>query len=204
MKLIALFDFDQTLIRQNSLKSLFSFWKTKSFAYYLLKNWDCLSFKSYVSFKTSVKEVLYMEFFNGKNKQQLIRASKELSSRVSVNLKSLSILNKCREEKMEIGIITASPEVFVGSLLESLSISFSFIIGTKLEEDSKGFYTGKMDGPECIRHEKINAINKHLSKSTDLFCIKVAAGNLPEDGPMLELAEAQYSVYKRNGQIKRI
>jgi len=114
--------------------------------------------------------------------------------RFPINNEVLEILYECKSRGEKIYILTASPEDFVKPLVEKWGWPVDAVIGTKLRSKD-GIYTGKLD-TEFSGESKGDYVRDMLASD---YLVKVAAGNLPHDEPILKLAENSYAV--KNGKL---
>lgn len=189
---VALFDFDQTLILENSLGSLFKsvsghrvIWPYAVPAFFTKKCWS-------VGVRQAIKERLYKRCLIGISECQLYEHGQKLAHSYTPISEVVGALHKHAAENGEVWIVTASPAPFVRGIIDTLGWPYHRLIGTNLPVVD-GCYNGDL-GSECSHEEKVININQVVSKQTGLVHLKLAYGNLPPDLPMLSMAEKAFIV----------
>ena len=194
---LALFDFDETLIHENSLNALFK----EASGSNLLWMKALPALLSPVLYgqgvKLAIKRQLYKNCLGGVLTQQLEPLGEKIASTFTPIQETLVALKSHCATRDQIWIVTASPELFVRGIFKANNWPFDRIIGTILPERT-GKFTGEM-GVECAYKEKPKRINEALSELSDPPTIVKAYGNLPADGPMLSMA--QQGLVVSNGKI---
>ncbi|MDF1690436.1 MAG: HAD-IB family phosphatase [Cycloclasticus sp.] len=198
---LAIFDFDETLIKENSLSYLF---KNILDSKYLLPKLLSIFFKLSTftnvynfGIKYTIKRHLYLSCLNGVSEKQLFESGEIVSGKLTPLSKVLDKLIELDKKGVRIWIITATPTPFVKGVINQLSWPVSEVIGTELYKHN-GVFTGEF-GEECIKDEKVKVIKQAIELKGISPLITDAYGNLPVDIPMLMLASNAYSV--NNGNI---
>jgi phosphatidylglycerophosphatase C len=195
---IALFDFDETLIQENSLNFLFKhFLGNRPLAIQLLP----LLFKASTyqqGIKVSIKTYLYKKSLNGKMPEQLFSAGVALCDKVTPITEVVDIMKNLSDAGIEIWIVTASPESYISGIVEQLGWPVKRVIGTTIVEQH-GTLTGEIES-ECQEQEKVVRLNSIFRGSNERYDIVQAFGNLPVDIPMLKMANN--SCYVLNEVVK--
>ncbi len=189
---LALFDFDETLIQENSLSCLF---KTVSGKKVLFP--DVLSLipnpKTYRNgIKYSIRYRLYARCLKGVSETTIIQAGKTAAQKLHPLIAVVEQLQELKEKGHTIWIITATPTLFVKAIADEWGWPVDKVIGTELYQES-GIYTGKF-AIECMKQEKVLRINQAIKTAQITPSIEVAYGNLPVDIPMLKMAKRRYAV----------
>jgi len=189
---IALFDFDETLVQENSLNFLFKhFLGNRPFAIQLLP----LLFKASTyqqGIKVSIKTYLYKKSLNGKRQEQLFAAGIALFDKVTPITEVVDLMKKLNNEGIEIWIVTASPESYISGIVEKLGWPVKRVIGTTMVEQN-GMLTGEIES-ECQEQEKVVRLKRVFSNDDQGYDIIQAYGNLPVDIPMLKMAKNSFYV----------
>lgn len=87
-------------------------------------------------------------------------------------------------------IVTASPELYVAPIGERLG--FDAVLGTRLETDGNGHLTGRLDGRNCRGPEKVERLRAWLGGSDDATVY--AYGDSSGDRQLWEFADHAYRV----------
>lgn len=194
---IALFDFDETLIKENSLTTLF---KEVAGKKVLFPELLTLAFKpdTYkIGIKFSIKKRLYQRCISGVSENALFSAGKVAAIKLNPIAEVSKKLHQLQQQNCKIWIVTATPTLFVKGIISIWNWPVTQIIGTELDKYCS-VYTGEFS-KECIQEEKKRRILELIAKEKQQTFIKVAYGNLPVDIPMLKLALKSYIV--KNQQI---
>lgn len=189
---LALFDFDKTLIHQNSLGYLF---KQVSNQRFLFPDTLSLIFK-YATYqhgiKYSIKRRLYKRCLKGISENCLYAAGRASAKKLRPLDEVANCLHKLHKQNYIIWIVTAAPTLFTKGVIDQWDWPVKRIIGTELYK-SNGVYTGGL-GEECMKEEKVKRINEALKNEKLELTIEIAYGNLPVDIPMMSLANKSYFV----------
>jgi HAD superfamily phosphoserine phosphatase-like hydrolase len=192
MKKIAIFDFDETLVEENSLSFLFKYFLgNKPLFLYLLP--ILISYKTYtVSIKEVIKHRLYKSALNRKTNDEVFQAGVNAAKKLTPIQPVIERMMLLHEQGLEIWIITASPQDFIRGIVYELKWPVQRVIGTLLEMDNN--LLNGLIGKECQMEEKVVRFNL-LTKGEQFRCtVEEAYGNLPVDIPMMGLAEKKFSV----------
>lgn len=197
MKNIAIFDFDETLVKENSLSYLFKFFLGKKplFIYLLPILFDYRIYTGTI--RKVIKQRLYKLSLNKRNISQVFEAGIYTANKLTPIHSVLERLKQLHQESNEIWIITASPQSFIEGIIHELKWPVEHVIGTLLEDEDK--VLNGLIGEECQKEEKVIRFNVEVKKENTTISVKEAYGNLPVDIPMLELAENRFCV--KNGEL---
>jgi len=192
MKKVALFDFDETLVRENSLSYLFKFLLgNKPLFLFLLP--ILLDYRLYIGqVKAVIKQRLYKRALNGQNPQYIYQAGRDTASKLSKIDQVVERMICLDRQGVEVWIITASPQSFIQGIVDELQWPVKRVIGTLLES-----HNGKLNGligEECQLQEKVRRFNTVVAKEALRCNILESYGNLPVDIPMLNLAHTKFYV----------
>jgi len=191
-KAYALFDFDGTLSRGDSILP-FLWYAFRHHKATVKDLWRAAS--AYLDYgirilnDTQAKEQA-MAFLKGKTREEMDALSEQFyQDKLMKRIFPQGVweIQKCREEGLEVLIITASPQVYLKSLEKRLGVQG--VIGTQCAVDEEGCYTGTLASPNCRGDEKLLRINRYLAeKGHELDGERSCAyGNALGDLPMLKL-----------------
>ena len=192
MDKIALFDFDETLVEENSLSFLFKYLLGhKPLFLYLLPIF--LDYRVYTGqIKAVIKQRLYKTALNGNESQKVYQAGRASAQKLTKIEEVVNRLKALDEQGVEVWIITASPQAFIEGIVDELQWPVKRVVGT-LAASHNGLLTGVI-GEECQLQEKVCRFNEILEREQLKFRVMESYGNLPVDIPMLNLAEKKFSV----------
>lgn len=180
-KMLALFDFDGTITRTDSLKEFIIFMKGRR-NYYLGLLWlspFLLLYKAGVIPNWKAKEILLAYFFKGTPVDVFEGKCKEFASwhvPKIIREKAMDKLSAYLNEGVRVVVVSASPENWVGKWSEANGLEW---IATRLEV-KKGRLTGKIVGRNCHGVEKVNRIKAliDISEFTEIHTFGDSKGDL--------------------------
>jgi|TARA_B110001469_G_C9644259_1_gene324978 phosphatidylglycerophosphatase C len=187
--IVTVFDFDETLVLENSLGYLFeelankAYWTAAIPA--VIKSFLCLNFG--YKLRLNVKKSLYKRHLKGCSESVIYQAGTSAAGRLTINIKVMDQLKLANELGETIIIATASPRVYVSAILDKLGVPRSKVIGTEVD-----LGTGHISGGECSREAKWDAVREEL-KTLQVSTIK-AYGNAPDDLFMLKQVDQGFLV----------
>lgn len=189
MKRIAFFDFDGTLTDKDSLGlfaihsvGLLNYVRTLLFSLPAIIKW-----KVGLNTNSDAKEMLLSKLYKGKSKGWFESMAVSFVDVVDnhLNKEGMKFLMKHIANKDEVCVVTASPEIWVTPW--ALRYGINNVIGTELEFDNKGNFTGRFLTPNCHGKEKPIRI---VQRYPDLLSYKkFAYSDSESDAPMLDLAD---------------
>lgn len=185
---LALFDFDGTITRKDSLLEFIKFSSGKLGFLLVMGLFSPLIF--YYVFVKKDGEIAKMNvlsfLFKGKSMEELNQLGQEFSKKVIPSIllpRAVEEIEILKEKGHRIIVVSASLDIWLKPWTEEMRLE---LICTKMEfEDGK--FTGKFATPNCTGEEKAIRINAHLNLK-EYSPIK-AYGNSSGDNPMLALAD---------------
>lgn len=197
IKKVALFDFDETLIKENSLSYLFKYLLGRKplFFYLFTLFWDFRVYRGQLKFL--IKKRLYKKALEGRHAEQIYQAGLVSAAKLSQINEVVQQMYDLHEKGVEVWIITASPQPFIEGIVAQLKWPVARVIGTLLESEQDKL-TGKI-GEECQLQEKVRRFNITIEEDALDYCVEASYGNLPVDIPMLNLA--QHKFFVENGKL---
>lgn len=203
---LALFDFDETLTQQNSLWCLFQI-AVKAKPQLLMDmsirsallpvyrkrlerdlDWKVRSWGSHS--KRAFRQQLYVALSRNFMKSDVYDMGRLAAQQLQFNEVVIEQLMELESAGHESWVVTGSLEPFVEGVIDQISWPVTRIVGTQWEPEAIRAPHFK----ECLRHEKVRRIQSILDCMPTTHRSTVAYGNLPDDGPMLALAEKSFSV----------
>lgn len=191
MKVLALFDFDGTLTKRDSLLDFIHFViKTpkKIFGAMILSPIIIGYLFKIVENDYAKERVLHYFFANMKANELYFLGQNYALNRLPSILRSSGIkqLKWHIEQGHDVTIVSASPVIWLKAWTDSLGVK---LIATILEE-KKGRFTGRYQGLNCYGEEKVRRIKEQfdLNKYDKIY----AYGDTPGDKAMLKLADKAF------------
>ncbi|SFP89362.1 HAD-superfamily subfamily IB hydrolase, TIGR01490 [Nitrosomonas cryotolerans] len=192
---LALFDFDETLIRENSLSYLFKETSNLRFLFPAALSL-ALDFDTYRhGIKRAIKRRLYKRCLAGVTESDIYQAGKNVAHKLHPLTEVADKLHQLAAQNHTVWVVTATPTLFVQGVVEQWGWPVAKVIGTELHLRDQ-VYTGEFS-EECLAQEKVRRIQAMLSRDNLKSTIEVAYGNLPVDQPMMSLANKSYAVVGR-------
>lgn len=194
---IAIFDFDQTLIRQGSLiRVLTALHGPLPFASGAL----CALMRTRHHRTAARREALRIEilrqFLTGVSKQELITAALRIAPHLTWPVDIMTRMHWHKAQNHRILIATGGLADYVPALLNYVGIQADGLLGTHMQ-DVCGILTGEIAGIACTRTEKARRAQEWITAQCEKHRCEIwGYGNLPSDGPMLALADHAFEVRK--------
>lgn len=200
MRKLFLVDFDNTLVRENSLRVFFL--KTLGLSRFSLVLVESLALTlSSRSCNGSVKEVFkgyfYKKAFFYIGQDDLEQGLQKAVSSLTIGREVAQLIKDKRSPEDYFVVVSASPHVVIEGYLKLLGIIYDKIIATELYTGIK--YAYPEIGDECNLENKVVRIGKELDIS--IFDQVIAIGNEPQDLAMIGLADEGFIICKKSGQI---
>lgn len=191
---LALFDFDGTITRRDTLFDFIRFYRGKGALYRGLTQLApvLLAFKLGYVANWVAKERTLTHFFGGESQaqfcQQAANYARERLPQI-IRPSALQKINEFKEEQATIYVVSASAEDWIRPWCESLRIG---LIATRLEtQDQK--ITGKIVGKNCHGPEKVRRIEEELA--LEQYATIYAYGDSQGDREMLAVAHHPHHRY---------
>lgn len=171
---IAVFDFDGTLTRRDSLFAflLFTHGRVRTYLGLLLLSPAIMLMFLGIIDNNKCKEILFTYFFKGLKYSEFQRLGKEFAESVTspngkehegfFNPDTCAILRQHLADGHKVYIISASVDEWIRPIAQSLGVTDALC--THLAIDADGRLTGRYDGKNCHGQEKVNrflAIEPH-------------------------------------------
>lgn len=188
---LALFDFDGTITRQDSLAEFIIY--TQGLRAYLagilVLSPVLVLFKLKIFPRQRAKEMLFSYFFKGIRISDFQASCREFSAgRIPVTLrkKAMARIKDHQSKGDRIVVVTASPENWIQEWAKAHQLEY---IATRLEVVN-GILTGKMVGENCQGQEKVRRVQQYLQlKDHDPI---YTYGDTPGDWPLIHLGQHQH------------
>ena len=157
---MAVFDFDGTITRKDTLLEFIKFSKGKIrfyFGFLLFLPWlVMMKLKLYPNWK--VKQHIFSYFYQGCSIEQFNQWGKHFSSEIDQLLdpKVIETIKSYQEKGNRVVIISASIENWIKPWAEKSGIDI--VLATKIETDKNGLLTGRFLTKNCYGQEKVNRL----------------------------------------------
>lgn len=192
MKNLALFDFDGTITTRDTLIEfiLFTHGPVKALlGFFILSPFLVLmKLKLYPNWRA--KEKVLSWFYKGKKESELKADSERFVKNVVPKLirnKALVRIEEHIKNEDTVYVVSASPEIWVDLWAKRHGLKS---IGTRLELNKNGTFTGKISGKNCYGPEKVNRINEVVNLES--FDRIYAYGDSRGDKELLSVADYPY------------
>ncbi len=194
---IALFDFDGTLTKHDSLLPFLKYISSSSVYYFnlLLVSPILLSYLLKIIPAQQAKEKLLSKFISGMHSKDLTEKSKYFTKEIIPKILRNETLERLRwhQENGDICIlVSASLDIYLDQWAKNEG--FDYCLSTRLHIDSSGIVSGKIEGKNCQGAEKARRIRELNFSSADYI---YGYGNSNGDREMLALCRHSW-VIKRD------
>jgi len=189
---VAVFDFDGTLTRRDTLLPFLRRTRGAPRTSIALLATSLLLARD----RDAAKEALLQRLLADADVKELQAAATVFADVVIQRGLRPSMLERVQSHKAdghELVIVTASPELYVGPIGERLG--FDAVLGTRLETDGNGRLTGRLEGRNCRGPEKVERLRAWLASDAELY----AYGDSSGDRALWEFADHAYRV--RRGRL---
>ena len=190
---VVIFDFDETMVLENSLSFLFKQLSRPSYWVYAVPAvaQSLIKFNFGYKLRRAVKKSLYLKFLTGVTENKVRMAGCEVAMMLTKNEPIMNRLLESVKNGDAVIVATASPQIYVDAILSSMGIRVDMVIGTKIDLDK-----GIIIGEECSRDAKWVAVREALK---NFNCISTTGfGNSPDDEYMLEQVDRGFIVSGKN------
>lgn len=196
MESVAVFDFDGTITRRDSLVAFLmtAVPSSRFFAKAVTLTPQVIAYRLRVRPGSRLKEDVLKRFFAGMPAECFAQLAQRFAEREVPRLVRPAALDRLRWhicEKHRVVITTASLEAYVRPW--AVRNGIESVLGTRLEIDARGLLTGRIDGLNCYGAEKVarlqGLLGDGLSRST-----VYAYGDSKGDRELLRLAT--YASYR--------
>ena len=195
-KVLAIFDFDKTITKKDSLIDFLIYINgTKRFIYGIFKcSKNLLLYKLKLISNKQAKESVLTQFFKGLSINDIIAAGDIYAERrlpSILNSKALERINYHMMNKHKLVIVSASAKYWFQKW--AYINGFTNIISTELENQNNTL-TGKINGNNCYGPEKVTKLKEFINLKE--FDYIYAYGDSHGDKELLELANESYLIFK--------
>jgi HAD superfamily phosphoserine phosphatase-like hydrolase len=188
-KQVVIFDFDETMVLENSLGYLFKsiggrfYWLTAIPAVLA----SIASLKFGYKLRRAVKDKLYAKHLTEMSIESVTKIGRNVAGQLSQNMSVIHKLYEAKQAGHYIVVATASPQLYVAAIVREMGLPVDVIIGTSIH-----FELGCINGDECSRESKWKAVSRLLSCDDNV--ITTAYGNNPDDNYMLSCVDHGFVV----------
>ncbi len=188
-KQVVIFDFDETMVLENSLECLF---KGIGGRFYWLSAIPAVVYsiallKFGYKLRRAVKDKLYSKYLTEKSIEGVAKIGRNVAGKLSQNMPVIHKLYEAKQAGNYIIVATASPQIYVAAIVKEMGLPVDIVIGTSIN-----YELGCINGDECSRESKWEAVSKLLSCDDNV--ITTAYGNNPDDNYMLDCADYGFVV----------
>lgn len=204
----ALFDFDGTIIKGDSILACIRYAMKKGFASWTHAPeiaWAYFTHVLRMKNDTQAKEVA-LAFLKGKTVEQVQDFAEEFCREVlgkRLFPQARAEIESCKSQGLRILMVTASPDFYLKPLIDLLGLDG--IVGTRADVTPEGVYTGRIAGLNCRGMEKPLRIAEYLAArgyelDTEISC---AYGDSGSDWPMMSLVKHPVAVNAKKRLLRR-
>ncbi len=195
----ALFDFDGTLIRGDSIIAFMRYvWKHK-----LCSLWDWVRFVvagglfTFGLISPKRAKEMALRFLKGHSREQYVHMAEDFCQTELIPRlypQGMAALRRHQAASDQVLVISASPAFYLEPLVDMLGLTA--VLGTRFETDEQGRFTGRIIGINCRGEEKPLRIQDYLDKTGGQLNAdtSLAYGNSTHDLPMMRLCRRAYAV----------
>lgn len=199
---LAVFDFDGTLVRTDSLKMMMIKMAGGKLPAY---GWLLLSFITpvfeamrsqdrYMDYKTAIKSHWIYHVLRGKKVEQVQDTARAFREELGWYDHVVANMKEYAAEGADIVVATGALDVYIDILLQGLPVKA--VICTSVEVEN-GRLTGRLKGRKstanAVRDEKRVRVKAYIEQNGPYEHV-IGYGNMPDDGPMLSLCDTSYII----------
>lgn len=192
-KIVAVFDFNGTLIKKNTPFSFLRYAAGYKYYLYLIFSPIAILYYTHILSVYQIEWILCMLAIKGKSKKTLLdkghRFNLEQLNASHVNAEALERLKWHQSQNHYCMLVTGSYDVFIREW--GKNYHFDKIICTELDFDHQDIATGRIKGPSCLGKEKLRRVMEHIDIDNSII---YAYGDREEDKLLLD--NATYAYFK--------
>ncbi|WP_067516672.1 HAD family hydrolase [Endozoicomonas ascidiicola] len=189
-KTLVLFDFDETIIKENSIQKLLYAASGRRFLWPLALG--VLAHPSgWGQLRQAVKNQVYNRCLFSITDSRQYNFGQAFGITFTLNSEVCRRMWRHHEQGHRIWVVTASPQSYIEGVIKSLGLPCELVIGTRLSSPCTSFNLCEI---ECSGEKKVYEVRKLLSTRSLHFDTVVAYGNLPFDREMLSMADVGYVI----------
>ena len=191
-EIIAVFDFDGTITRKDTLLEFIKFSKGKRQFYFGFLFFSpllvAMKLKFYPNWKA--KQKLFSYFYKGVSIKQFHEWGNRFSAEIDkiVRPEAMEVIKSHKGNNDKIVIISASIENWIKPWAEKAGVEM--VLATKIETDKNGSLTGKFLTKNCYGKEKVNRLLETFSDRKNYKFI--AYGDSRGDKELIDFADKGY------------
>ena len=194
---LVLFDFDETLIKENSIKKLLYGASERRFLWPLAIP-ALVDISAWKQLRLSVKNRVYNACLHSLTDARQYSFGKAFGITFTLNSKVCDKMRHYHQQGHTVWVVTASPQPYIEGVIAALGLPCELVIGTQLPSPCVPFNLSEV---ECAGEKKVSEVRKLLLSRKLQFNTILAYGNLPHDREMLSMADEGYVV--TNGKISK-
>ncbi|MEG0742267.1 MAG: HAD family hydrolase [Clostridia bacterium] len=208
-KSYALFDFDGTLLKGDSIVRFCLYARSRGLCTGLALwrgAWMAARYYCHTASAEQSKQAA-LSFLAGHSKAELDALAADFCRQKllpALYPQGVAALRKRRAEGAELLLVTASPAFYLEPLKESLGLTQ--IIGTRMDVDARGFYTGLICGENCRGVQKPLRLAEYLAATGDRldYASSYAYGDSGSDEPLLSLCAHKIAVNPKRKLLRKL
>lgn len=193
---VVFFDFDQTLVRIDTLPLFLRTLVGESGFKAALKAGVVAALAHPFSWRDSGRAAIFRSVLQNVRLERAQETAQQLSSQLQWKEAVIDTVRRHAESGNTVVIATGSLSLYVPIFLAAGSCPYDYLLATEMEHHD-GILTGALASPSCTRQNKANRIKTFLA-GHDPFDDSIAYGNLPDDKAMFGLMHTSFVISKHS------
>ena len=194
---LVVFDFDGTLIEQDSLQLMITTIvgdKFRAYALFIKAFFTAfiesvLTRRDYMDIKSALKVQWMVSTIGGTSVEHIQKVAEEMRDKLDWRDKLVHDMKACADKGYDVVIASGALNLYLPVLLKGLPVTAMICAHGEVED---GKFTGLLTGAKSrcnpVRHEKRLRLQEYI-RDRGPYSHIIGYGNLPDDGPMLSLCD---------------